>query len=231
MTIQELDIFLRSSLPWRTAGITVCLWIAGVIGFAGLAAYNDGLELYRWTMLGLLLVGLPIAIGATVYAAILLGKKGLKLAFFLIAIFGITIVLLMSYNSYRVRTHPVTSDALSQEMADVSYDKYEKEKARLSALRAPIVSSKDKEHLAAVEAAALAHPDFADRIREQENVAPSSLLGGRHLDANDHLTQKMADNWLKQQLKVKATCAKECAGDPNMYCQATCERRESEVSK
>ena len=96
--LQSLDLCFRSSIRWRAIGVALCAWIAGVIGFAGWAAYEDGLELYRWTILVLLLVGAPIAVAAIIYAAVLLGRKGTLL---LIALFGIAAGTRFAYETHQ----------------------------------------------------------------------------------------------------------------------------------
>lgn len=98
MWLQSLDRSFRSSIGWRAIGVALCAWIAGVIGVAGWAAYEDELELYRWTVLVLLLVGAPVAIAAIVYAAVLLGRKA---ALLLIAFFGIAVGARFAYEVYQ----------------------------------------------------------------------------------------------------------------------------------
>lgn len=115
MTIQKVDNFLKSSLLKRTFGIIVCLWITGVIIFAGFAAYEDGIELYRWTMLGLLLIGLPFALFSLGYATILLGSKGRKTVFFLIIILFLSTIAILGYEAYQSR---FKREALTQDSVD-----------------------------------------------------------------------------------------------------------------
>jgi hypothetical protein len=118
MDIQKIDTRLRSSLPWRILGITVCLWVAGVIGFAGSSAYKDGVEIYDWTMLGLLLLGLPLAAGAIAYAAVLLGQKGRKLSLLMIIIFCTVMASLQIYNwnQYRIRAEERRTAQLNEDV-------------------------------------------------------------------------------------------------------------------
>lgn len=62
----------------RSAAITVCLWIAVIIGLAAWSAFDNDVELYDRTMLGLLLCGGPVVFASVIYAAVLSGKRTLK---------------------------------------------------------------------------------------------------------------------------------------------------------
>lgn len=86
MWLQSLDRYLRSSVLRRVVGAIFCAWVVGVIGTAVWAAYEDGLELYRWTTLVLLLFGVPIAVLATVYGVVLLGRRVVLVAVLLVGV-------------------------------------------------------------------------------------------------------------------------------------------------
>ncbi|HHA2483690.1 TPA: hypothetical protein ACOECJ_004238 [Stenotrophomonas maltophilia] len=62
----------------RSAAIAVCLWIAVVVGLAAWSAFDNDVELYDRTMLGLLLLGGPVVFASVIYAAVLSGKRALK---------------------------------------------------------------------------------------------------------------------------------------------------------
>lgn len=80
MDIRSADTWIRASGWRRAGGVLICLWVAGVVAAALMNAIYDELELYRWTMLGLLAFGVPIAIVALIYAGSLAGPKALKFA-------------------------------------------------------------------------------------------------------------------------------------------------------
>lgn len=101
MNFQSLDIHLRSSMVWRAVGVSLCCWIAGIVSLAGWAAYNDGLELYRWTMLALLLIGAPTSVAAIAYAASLLGRQVRKAILFLITLLCIAIGTMFGYDAHQ----------------------------------------------------------------------------------------------------------------------------------
>ena len=205
MAIHTLDARFRSSLAWRAVGVVACLWVAGVIGFAGLAAHNDGLELYRWTMLGLLLVGLPVAVVAVAYAAVLLGRRGRKAAFLLIIVSGIAFALLQGYSSYQARVraedHRVAQLAEDAEMAKRAVAK-EAQDAR------------DWQQFGATCAKAC------------EN------LGNYSKSCPVQCSQNRGDKIRRARWSAeKASCATQCAADPNKYCDIVCEMDRSGTFK
>ncbi len=64
---------------WRRAvAAASCFWVAGVLVVALWSAIENGLEFYSRVMLGLLVVGVPVAFSCIVYAACLLGSTALK---------------------------------------------------------------------------------------------------------------------------------------------------------
>lgn len=99
MSLRSLDAKFRSAVTWRVLGVALCCWVAGVIAFAGLAAYDDRLELYRWTVLALLLVGVPMMIAAIAYAGILLGPKGRKWLIVTVISLAIGLAGLLAYDA------------------------------------------------------------------------------------------------------------------------------------
>ena len=66
---------LMSSWKFRIAGVLVLLWIAGVFVYAA-AAWEAELDAYSLQMMFLLIVGVPLGLAATVYAAVLAGARG-----------------------------------------------------------------------------------------------------------------------------------------------------------
>ena len=197
MTIHKLDALFRSSLAWRAAGVVVCLWVAGVIGFAGFAAYNDGLELYRWTMLGLLLVGLPVAIGAITYAAALLGRSGRKFALLLVIISGVAVVTQQGYNLYQAHVRA--------------------EERRIAQL------AEDAEM--AKRALAERAQDAEDWLQFGVNCKDSCQSLGDYSElCPAQCSQIRGDNLRRIQWSTdKASCATQCAADPSKYCDIFCE--------
>ena len=205
MAIQALDARFRSSLAWRAAGVTVCLWVAGVIGFAGLAAHSDGLELYRWTMLGLLLVGLPVAVGAVAYAAILLGQKGRKVTLLLIVLSGVAFASLQGYNSYQARVraeeHRVAQLAEDAEMVKRAVAKEAQD-------------SEDCQQFGATCTTA------CKNLGNYSKLCPAQCSQNR----GDQIRRT---KWSAE----KASCATQCAADPNKYCDTICEMDRSGAFK
>lgn len=197
MSIQRLDTKLRSSLAWRAAGIAACLWIAGVIGFAGLAAHNDGIELYRWTMLGLLLVGLPIVAGAIAYATILLGGQGRKVVLLLIVLSGIAVASLLSYSSYQTRIR-----AEKQRAAQLAE----------SAEMAKRAVAKEAQNADDWQQFGASCTKACQQLGNYSEFCPAQCSQHR---ANQIRRAKWSiDN---------ASCATQCAADPNKYCEIICE--------
>ncbi|MBJ6985753.1 hypothetical protein [Luteimonas sp. MC1750] len=59
----------------RACGVALSLWIVGVIVAALFAAIRNDVEIYSLPVLGLLIVGLPAALGFMLYAGRLAGKR------------------------------------------------------------------------------------------------------------------------------------------------------------
>lgn len=85
---------MRQAMSWieatgkrRAAGALLCAWIVTVVVLACNAAIEDGVDLYRRTALGLMLVGVPLAVACLLYGLTLLGKRGRR-AFGAVAVLG-----------------------------------------------------------------------------------------------------------------------------------------------
>lgn len=67
MNAKKFDTWIRHS-PWRRlSALIVCIWISAIIAVAIYAAIEDGMQIYRWTMLGLLLIGVPTGLASIYY--------------------------------------------------------------------------------------------------------------------------------------------------------------------
>lgn len=197
LTIRKIDTHLRSSLTWRAVGIAACLWVASVIGFAGFAAYSDGLELYRWTMLGLLLFGLPTALGAVSYAAILLGEEGRKKAMILIITSCVVIASLKIYISYQSHLQD-EERRLAQLAEDAEMDK------RRAAREAQL--SEDLKNFAYI------CKKECQKLGYYTGICPM------------HCSQRMGDKVRRKKWsEEKASCATQCATYPDRICDRMCE--------
>jgi Tfp pilus assembly protein PilE len=205
MTIQKIDARFRSTLVWRAVGIAACLWVAGVIGFAGFAAYNDGLELYRWTMLGLLLLGLPAAVVAVSYAAILLGQKGRKIVITLIFISCIVIASLKIYSSYQ--SHVRAEERRVAQLAENA------EMAKRTAAREAQYAEDWQ--------------NFEENCRKNcENLGDYTEM------CPIHCSQRRGDKIRsKKWSEEKASCATQCAAYPDRICDRMCEMDRSDIQK
>lgn len=76
MGLQSFDRWARETWAHKVAVVTLCAWTAGVLAVAAWSAYRSGMEPYRWTAIGLLLIGVPLGLVALGYAMVLLGKRG-----------------------------------------------------------------------------------------------------------------------------------------------------------
>lgn len=78
MQAKDLHAWVMSS-GWRRAmAAAICAWIALIIGIALWSAIENELELYHRTMLGLLLVGVPVALCSVAYAGTVIGWRAAK---------------------------------------------------------------------------------------------------------------------------------------------------------
>lgn len=199
MTIHTLNARLRSSVAWRAVGVAVCLWVSGVIGLAGWAAHSDGLKLYHWTMLGFLLIGPPLAIGALLYAASLLGQKVRKAALLFAILAGVTIALLQGYREYQSRVR-----AVEHRVAQIAEN--------------------------AAMAKRIAAKEMQDRIDWHQYGAACSIACVRRGNFSKFCAAQCSQHRGEQIRKVQwkadnASCATQCATDPNKYCDMICEMK------
>jgi len=95
--LQQADSWMQASRWRRLWGVFACLWIAGVICAALVAANEEGMELYGKTMLGLLLFGAPIAVACLAYALRLAGWVVIRR----LIITGVVLVIVIGALAYR----------------------------------------------------------------------------------------------------------------------------------
>lgn len=75
MRLTEAREWIEAKQLRRVAAMAALAWIVFVISWALYAAHRDEMEVYRWTAMGLLLLGVPTCVTALFAFFYLLGRK------------------------------------------------------------------------------------------------------------------------------------------------------------
>ena len=75
MRLTEAREWIEAKQLRRVAAMAALAWIVFVISWALYAAHRDEMEVYRWTAMGLLLLGVPTCVAALSAFLYLLGRK------------------------------------------------------------------------------------------------------------------------------------------------------------